>query len=380
MSPRSVCALAAVLCLLLCFSVAQSPSRPKLRSPFPLTSFYDTSHPLPAGKPGDLLRSQRFDDYDLPRVLATRILYRSRSAAGRDVAASGVVLTPAGKPPKDGWPVIAWAHPVLGVGRQCAPSLARNLEYGPAFSMWVGLGYAVVASDYAGLGTDFPSAVLDMHSNANDVIRAVTAARAAVPGLGARWVALGDGEGAAAVIALNESVQDSNFLGSVALSGVADLRGVYERLDRTNARTLLLVHTAKALTPDVDLHEVLTDQGTSLYGQLEKSCGIPGNSGADLMKTGWENNRWIQKLFDENRLGNVRASAPLLVIAGEADPVFPVDLVSSTVTRLCHAGDRVQFDRYPGLTLEQVPGETVTEQTSWIRERFAGKPAPGNCH
>ncbi|HKS72860.1 MAG TPA: lipase family protein, partial [Terriglobales bacterium] len=184
----------------------------------------------------------------------------------------------------------------------------------------------------------------------------------------------------AAVIALNESVQDSNFLGSVALSGVADLRGVYERLDRTNARTLLLVHTAKALTPDVDLHEVLTDQGTSLYGQLEKSCGIPGNSGADLMKTGWENNRWIQKLFADNRLGNVRTSAPLLVIAGESDPVFPVDLVSSTVTRLCHAGDRVQFDRYPGLTLEQVPGETVTEQTSWIRERFAGKPAPGNCH
>ncbi len=87
----------------------------------------------------------------------------------------------------------------------------------------------------------------------------------------------------------------------------------------------------------------------------------------------------MQQFFARNRVGEARAVAPLLVIAGEADPMFPVDLVASTVARLCQAGDRVQFDRYPGLTRLQIPGETVTEQTSWIRERFAGKAAPGNC-
>ncbi len=174
-------------------------------------------------------------------MATVRILYHSQSASGADVAASGVVLTPAGDPPASGWPVIAWAHAFSGVGRQCAPSLARNLNYGPAFAMWVGMGYAVVATDYAGLGSDVRNAALDMRSNANDVLNAVKAAHSAVPHLGAKWVALGDSEGAAAVVALDEMIADSNFLGAVALSGVADARDVYEPLASGEMRSRLVM-------------------------------------------------------------------------------------------------------------------------------------------
>ena len=111
--PMKAFAVASATILAIGISVAQpqGPSLPKrseiLRDrPLPLTKFYDTPDPLPAGKPGDLIRSQPFDEYQLPfSVSAIRILYHSRSANGEDLAVSGVVLIPYDKkPPAGGWP------------------------------------------------------------------------------------------------------------------------------------------------------------------------------------------------------------------------------------------------------------------------------------
>lgn len=374
------------LTALFLFSIAAAAQtaplwRPKVRPPFPLTRFYESPKPLPAGKPGDLIRSEPFGDYDLPFVVTVRILYHSQSASGADVAASGVVLTPAGDPPAGGWPVIAWAHAFSGAARQCAPSLVRNLDYGPAFTMWTGLHYAVVATDYAGLGSDARNAVMDARANANDVVNAVKAARAAVPGLGTKWVALGDSEGAAAVVALDEMQEDADYLGSVALSGIADAKDVYQRLAKGNdrGRLALLAYAVKSVDPTFDPKTILTAKGMLLYDQIGQSCAPPVNSTDEITRPGWDANPAVEQFFHNNRVGEKSAPAPLLVISGESDPIFPMDLVAATVARMCKQGDRVQFDRYPGLDRLQVPGESITEQTSWIRERFAGKTAPGNC-
>src|SRR6202795_2140628 len=172
----------------------------------PLTSFYDTPHPLPLGKPGVLIRSEPIDQYNLPYELsAVRILYHSRTAKGEDVAVSAVVLIPDGKPPVGGWPVIAWAHEFRGAARHCAPSLMKNLGAGPLLAMYANLGYAVVATDYSGLGADSGKMLLDMQSNALDVIYSVAAARAAVKEIGPKWIALGPFEGGLAALAVAES-------------------------------------------------------------------------------------------------------------------------------------------------------------------------------
>ena len=79
---------------------AQTATRAKEFRPsatLPLTSFYDTPHPLPPGKPGELIRSEPIDQYNLPYELsALRILYHSRTANGEDVPVSAVVLVPDG--------------------------------------------------------------------------------------------------------------------------------------------------------------------------------------------------------------------------------------------------------------------------------------------
>ena len=108
-------------------------------STLPLTSFYNSPHPLPPGKPGELIRSEPVDQYNLPYELsALRILYHSRTTRGEDVAVSAVVLVPDGKPPATGWPVIAWSHDFRGLARQCAPSLMKNLGVGWILAMYAG--------------------------------------------------------------------------------------------------------------------------------------------------------------------------------------------------------------------------------------------------
>src|SRR5262249_27949617 len=155
--------------------------------------FYRTPTPETPHKPGTLVRAEPATDFALPPgVTATRILYHTRTANNRDTLASGVVLVPYGPPPKDGWPLLAWSHGTTGVATNCAPSLMKSLFYNwEGLYEYVTLGYAVVATDYAGLGTAGRHAYLDMLSNATDVVNSVPAAHAAVPGLSQRWLVIG---------------------------------------------------------------------------------------------------------------------------------------------------------------------------------------------
>ena len=370
------------------FAQAQTATSTKgLRPPatLPLTSFYDTPHPLPPGKPGELIRSEPIDQYNLPYELsALRILYHSRTINGEDVAVSAVVLIPDGKPPAGGWPVIAWAHEFRGAARQCAPSLMKNLGVGPLLAMYANLGYAVVATDYSGLGADSSKPVLNMKSNALDVIYSVAAARAAVKEIGPKWIALGPFEGGLAALAVAESeVRDPNYLGSIATSGVADAQEAYQRFAQGSSNRMLLVlaSTVKALYPEFQLSDMLKDTALPAYQRVAQTCG--GETEPEftngMLKPGWENNRFVKEFFGLNTPGQKPAHGPLLVISGEADPAVPAEMTGKPVARMCKQGSRILFLKYPDLDSSGVMGASVADQISWIKARFAGHVAPGNC-
>ena len=361
---------------------------------FPLTKFYDTPDPLPPGKPGDLIRSQEFDRYELPPgVLAVRILYHSRSANGRDVAASGVVLYPDGKAPAHGWPVIAWAHALNGIARQCAPSLARNVQHGPFLSMYVNLGYAVAATDYTGLGTSFRNAFSDMQSNAVDVIYSVPAARSAVLQLDSRWVAIGLEEGGRAVIGVAElegKIRDPNYLGSMAISGLESWQSIDEdqAADTFRGMPLFLAYGIKTVYPEFDVKDILTEKALALYprveqGRVEQGCGKPRAesqiSASELLKPKWRSNSFVSQYFNRNSPGQKPAQGPILVISSELNPAMPIGRTAKVITRMCKQGDRVQFERYPQSDSGSVFGDSVRDQISWIQARFAGRQAASNC-
>ena len=98
-----------------------------------------------------------------------------------------------------------------------------------------------------------------------------------------------------------------------------------------------------------------------------------------MLKPGWENNPYVNEFFTRNALGRSPANGPLLLLSGETDTDVPSALTASIVARLCQQKDRVLFVKYPGPNASAVLGNSVSEQISWIRARFAGLPAPANC-
>jgi hypothetical protein len=85
----------------------------------------------------------------------------------------------------------------------------------------------------------------------------------------------------------------------------------------------------------------------------------------------------VQKYFERNRLGLQPASAPLLVIASEDDPA--VSETARIVTRLCKAGDRVQFEKISESDFGRVIGDSARDQMAWIQSRFANAAPGDNC-
>ncbi len=360
----------------------------------PLTAFYDTPS-LTGSKPGDLLRQAPFGGYAVPKgAHAVRILYHSLNADGRDVATSGVVLIPAGKAPPGGWPVIAWAHGTSGVARMCAPSLEKDMEYGEEGLMpMVRAGFAVVATDYHGLGTEGPHEYVNKTAQARDVIYSVPAARAAVASLGRRWVAVGHSQGgvtAWSVAEMQAALRDPDYLGAISVAGAAEPRAILQAMGEPGEwAAFYLVYLAygiHARTPEFQPSDMLVGQALERYTDVTtRGCWFYAYAsfldahGGPVLKSGWDRTAGAQKFFAANELGNTPVGGPLLVLAGEADETVPLALLKATVRKACSKGVALSFRSYPGLDHDPTMAKSTPDQLAWVRERFAGKPFESNC-
>jgi Secretory lipase. len=132
-----------------------------------------------------------------------RIEYRSADGvAGKgERTDSAAVFIPFGPTPEGGWPVVVWAHGTVGIAHDCAPSLnprtPRDSQY---LNTWLSLGYAVVAPDYPGLGSEGLHHYLNARAEAWSILDGVRAALAAFP-LKNQLVLVGQSQGAHAAFA-----------------------------------------------------------------------------------------------------------------------------------------------------------------------------------
>ncbi|MGB7492817.1 MAG: lipase family protein [Candidatus Acidiferrum sp.] len=353
------------------------------------TEFYDTPVPLAPASAGSLIRSEQADGYALPPgILVTRFLYHSQSSRDDDVAVSGVVLVPDGDPPPQGWPIIAWAHGFLGIAHDCAPSLLENLGEGSYFAMYAKLGYAVVVTDYAGLGTNFQSSYLNLRSNAFDVIAAVRAARRAIPQLGARWIAMGEGEGSVVAGAVTETVseiQDQNFLGSIGLGGLVDSENIANGWMQGDPTGMIYVaQGVKAEFPEFEPSEILTAQVMPYYRKALDSCDavseLPPLSANQVLKQNWPENRFIKQYFAVNTLGRKPASRPILILISDSPSSVPVAFTDQAVKRLCSQRDLILYKKLKSRDSKALIGDSVGEQIAWIQARFSNQTPESNCN
>ncbi|MFI4933546.1 MAG: lipase family protein [Caulobacterales bacterium] len=374
-------------------SVAQAIAL-EAKDALPITPFYDPPKGLSSTKPGALLRQGAFDGYALPAgARAIRILYHSRSAEGLDVATSAVVLIPAGPTPAGGWPVIAWAHGTSGVARQCAPSLMKDVYYGDEGLMpMVRSGYAVVATDYHGLGTPGTHQYVSKPAQAYDVVYSVVAARAAVPSLGDRWVVDGHSQGGLAawgVAELEHARRDPGYLGAVAVAPASQLREVLTRPRTSTAASFYLEYLAWAIharTASFKAADMLTGAALARYSDVTSNgcfyyayASFLGDTKPPVLKAGWNDTPAARRFFRDNEIGATRIGGPLLVLAGEADQTVPIATVRTTVKNACARGVALELRTYPGLDHDPTMENSTPDQLAWIADRFAGKPSGNDC-
>jgi hypothetical protein len=240
----------------------------------------------------------------LPRKLwvpgtarAWRLTYVTTDANGRAARSTGELFLPKGHAPTGGWRVISWAHGTSGLGDTCAPSVmgpaepARDFGY---LSTWAKAGYAIVASDYAGLGSPGLPAYLNGRSEAHNVADMVKAGRAfaqatlpADQQLSRRWVTIGQSQGGGAAIytarwATQYGGPGLSYLGAVGTGTPAYIE-VYASLIGPHLPPIALspgitsyfgylFASLRSVHPELGLDRILTDTGRKYLKLAETEC------------------------------------------------------------------------------------------------------------
>lgn len=362
----------------------------------PLTRFYDPPQQLGNRFPGTLIRSEPFNGYSLPPgAHAVRILYVSRSLDGAPDAASGVVLIPAGSPPRGGWPIIAWAHGTSGVARMCAPSLMKDVEYGSEGLMpMVAAGFAVVATDYAGLGTPGPHLYDNKIPQANDVIYSVPAAHAAVPSLGRRWAAIGHSQGGVAVWGVAEleaKLEDPSYRGAISVAGDMSYEG-FEAHDARDFATItnmywpLTAFGVKASYPSFNVATMLSPPMLAHYKDMTtKGCWYYDYAAAAeighqaAVRPGWNKSPELARYNQDSRSADKPIRGPLMVLAGDDDQSVNFTNIKAGVAEACRNHLPIEFVHRPGLDHDPLMEKTIGLQLDWVRARLDGRPWSSNC-
>ena len=326
------------------------------------------------------------------------VLYSSRTPQGAKTAVSGAVSVPKGKPPKGGWPVITWAHGTTGVADACAPS--RNSATSPAqasisyinpeLNDWLRAGYAVVQTDYQGLGTPGKHPYLIGEAEGRSVLDIVTAARGLDPKIGKRFLISGHSQGGqSALFAAGEAstwTPKLRLRGTVAfapashiLEQVPLLPGLTSPNSLTALATLIL-DGASTQSSAIDVNKLLSDEVLGFYPLLQSQCleqlagsselgGIPPShlvrSGADLSPVN-------PVLAAMNPL--VKTAAPILIAQGTADTtVFPV-YTDQLKDELVNAGDQITYNKYPGANHVGVVTSGEADALAFFQQQLPARP------
>lgn len=392
------------------------------------SAFYTPPDPLPPGQPGDLIRTEPSrlvlePSGELGAIMATgtRIMYRSIDSRGNPMAVTGTYFEPYNDWPGAGpRPLIVYGPGTQGIADQCAPSRQFNqgIHFAPfldvAFNYeamfvatLVARGFAIVMTDYQGLGTP------GVHTYVNRIAEAdamLDAGRAAMrlPGTSLDPhgpVALfgysqGGGASAAAVELAPVYAPELNIVGAYAGAPPADLEELMPFADGSVLVGAVgyALNSVVATYPEVEprLRAVLSPMGHKLLDDTKNQCVaetamrfrfkhlqdffIPDV--ADVVR-----DPIFEALFDEQRLGGHRPTAPVLIISNRYDPLVPYGPVVQLARDWCAQGADVQLwtNEQPPLFNKLVINHALPmyvdgERTmQWIADRFNGLPTTPNC-
>ena len=366
-----------------------------------VSAFYVWDKEVP-GAPGQLLRQEALSA-NLMLANASkgmRILYTSTNGIDGEtpIAVSGAVYLPIGTPPAGGWPIVAWAHGTAGVADVCAPSWVprsqRDTDY---LNAWLAQGYAIVASDYQGLGTPGGHPWLTVRPEGWSVLDSVRASLRAFPQLANAVVIVGQSQGAHAAVSATllagEYAPSLRLKGTVA-TGVpgsppfapeSKAPQISTQRNSNPALLVLRLYTYKALDSAFDPSEYLSDVGKPVFEAARTGCGatiaeaVDRNhvTGENLLKR--EPDGAAAKAAPYQRYPNPRFVQPLFVGTGLADVTVIPESQYNFVMAACYAGSTVEAHYYPEKDHGGTVNASLVDSVPFVRKILAGQRVDSNC-
>jgi hypothetical protein len=326
-----------------------------------------------AAEPGTPLRKEPLEpSLSLPTAgAAYRILYASTNGVGAPspVAVSGLVFLPKGIPPAGGWPLLAWAHETAGIADVCAPSWSGySLRVEGFLQPWLSRGYAIVATDYQGLGTPGPHPYSVPKPAGLDVLDSIRAAQRAFPRIGKKVLLAGYSQGAGAVYeadALQPSyAPELDIRGTIAM-GMPYLMPqtiVGMRSATANQAGLTLIYPLyvgrlmQQMNPALRDTDLFTDKALPLFRQTLRGCVwrlalevlVSRLTRNESVKPGYQ--KALEDIAPMFAYSSLRAPHPLFLAIGELDQDTPTRLQLEFAKDACAAGTTVEAHLYAGMT------------------------------
>ena len=318
------------------------------------------------------------------------VLYRSIGGNGKPIAVSGAVAVPRGRPPKGGWPILTWAHGTTGIADICAPTRAPvAVTYVKnQLRAFLKAGFAVVSTDYQGLGTRGTHQYLVGNEEGRSVLDIVRAARQLDPRLGRRVVIAGHSQGGHAALwaaALAPKwTPELKIEGTVAYAPASHIEAQARILTTLNARSGALTGLASlifrgidAAHPNLHLSGLLTPQAAALYpqtltqclGTLSQPTAFGSLTPAQLFRPG-ANLEQAYRLLGRSDPEHLKIHTPLYIAQGTADTTVIPGFTDALDSALLAAGTKVDYKHYPGVSHGAIVTAALQDTLAWARSRL----------
>ena len=220
------------------------------------------------------------------------LTYLSRGAGGTTTPVRATLWLPSSKAPRGGHPVMSYGHGTIGLGDDCRLAAGFGQAgpgYGKYLGPWLTRGFAVVATEYAGIGGPGVHPYLDTAVAGANVIDAVRAARAVGDRVGvpisADYATDGGSQGGHASLSASavadEYAPELRLVGAAAVAPPVHIDRYLSLLGPHvpnlpvpdyAAYLAYVLRGLKASRPQLDVERYLTPVGRGLYRAAEKLC------------------------------------------------------------------------------------------------------------
>lgn len=354
---------------------------------------------------------------DIPSAItsASRAIvfdYTMDSVRGGNTVARALLFEPTTTAPADGHPLVVWAHGTTGISQACQPSEnADNLLNTFAINELLATGYAVLAPDYEGFGTDRIHPYYQRSSHANSVTFAVQAVHKLPDmNLSDDWAIVGHSQGGHVALATARAAAMPAYplQAVVALAPGTDLRSfsdrAFEAVDIDNAAGNLseaglrffylqvysayVAHAMAEVDPSFDPKSIFGEDMTSLVDLAvnESFCGQYATAVSDLLnsyfsingeitsfqglKRDWYNTPAIDSRLAAEELGDESQAAPLLILQGDADLQIPIAEINAFADRQRSLGTDLTYEIIPDADHGDVARKDFGQALTWLTDRF----------